>query len=717
MRIGVLVIQLPTFEVVTSYGRPFDDDATSITGDALATVIDVAPQLYDEAPLAVAIFDPEVHFRYLNAAMVQINGRSADDHLGRHPDELFGFRPEWVDRVQDVLATGHHAQATTLIGPAPWHQSYDVSYSPLVAAGRVIGAVAFVRDTTADRRREEQAVAVTRFVDEVSGATTTDEVVERAVAALVPTVTPWAAVVQERTGRWRTLAATTDAGPARSDPSPALGDLADEAVAKRQLVVAGGVAHPSIEIPVEHRIAAVPVIAGDGADGATVLCVAVATPGPEDRLQDVVPDALDAIVAMFGAALGAAATVETASAAQFRRALDAMLTDVAIGRAVRDHEGTIVDFEIVFANAASSDGIGRRADELVSRRLTELYPGMETSPLWLRLIEVTDRRVPFADPAFSYIDEVDGRTLDGWWQINAVPFEDGYLLSSRDVTAEVVAARAAEAERIATAAERTAVDILQEIGLPKRLPSGRDAVVAARYLAAESDLRIGGDWYDAFELSDGRIAITIGDVAGHGRAAAVAMVRLRLALRSLLGHLDLVDVGDAIRTRAVEIDGFATACVAVIDPAARTIAMLRAGHLPPMLVSNGRAEFVSGPSAPPLGVTTDARMQVHTIDYEPGCALVLCTDGLVERRDEPIDDSLEHFRRVVASAYEIGRAEELSRQDGGGDDTGSSSGRACAERVADLIIDECVTGPLQDDACLLVVTLSADDAMGPIATP
>jgi serine phosphatase RsbU (regulator of sigma subunit) len=280
---------------------------------------------------------------------------------------------------------------------------------------------------------------------------------------------------------------------------------------------------------------------------------------------------------------------------------------------------------------------------------------------------------------------IDGEPVSGWWQISAVPFEDGYLMSSRNVTAEVEAQRLAEATRVAQAAERTAIQLLQEIGLPKRLPSHAGVGVAVRYVGAESDLLVGGDWIDAVAMPDGRIAITIGDVAGHGRSAAVEMVRLRLAIRALLPHLPLSAVGEAVDRRAIEIGGFATCCCVIVDPSTQTIELLNVGHLPPVLVHDGGATWVDGPTSPPLGSHARSQFATASVRYLSGSVLALCTDGLIERRGVVLDDSLTQFARFVVDA---------ARAD------------ASPDAVADAVMARAVSGPLRDDACLVVMTLS-----------
>jgi PAS domain S-box-containing protein len=176
--------------------------------------------------------------------------------------------------------------------------------------------------------------------------------------------------------------------------------------------------------------------------------------------------------------------------------------------------------------------------------------------------------------------------------------------------------------------------------------------VATLYHPAVEHLEVGGDWYDAFRLAGGRVGIVVGDVVGRGLAAASAMGQLRSAVRALagadlspaavLGHLDtFVEQVDAAR--------YATLAYAEVDPDTGTVAFASAGHLPPVLLDPGAAPrlFMEGGS-PPLGVSAPGRVRSQAaFTLEPGAGFLLYTDGLVERRTEPIDAGLE---RLLAAA-------------------------------------------------------------------
>jgi integral membrane sensor domain MASE1/anti-sigma regulatory factor (Ser/Thr protein kinase) len=186
-------------------------------------------------------------------------------------------------------------------------------------------------------------------------------------------------------------------------------------------------------------------------------------------------------------------------------------------------------------------------------------------------------------------------------------------------------------------------------------PDDVDGVaVATAYRPADSDVEIGGDWYDAIRLSDMRTAFVVGDVVGHNLNAAKAMGRIRVAIRTLaplfpdpcelLARLDPVidDIGGATPTTLVYV---------IHDAGTNRVTFTCAGHPPPLVVHpNGGASFIDGARGIALGIVRGADRPVRETTLAEGDALVLYTDGLVERRGEPLDDGLARLQRVAATA-------------------------------------------------------------------
>jgi hypothetical protein len=197
--------------------------------------------------------------------------------------------------------------------------------------------------------------------------------------------------------------------------------------------------------------------------------------------------------------------------------------------------------------------------------------------------------------------------------------------------------------------ERNLAETLQRSLLPRVLPSAAGLLLSARYLPRGTDGPVGGDFYDAIELPGERVGLAIGDVAGKGLSAAAAMGQVRAAL-----HAHALEDPEPGRVLArldrfvAAMDVMATAMFVTID-AGGGMAIASAGHPPAVLVDAGGARLVTGALGPPLGVGVDDRgTERHRLPA--GARLLLYTDGLVERRDERLDHSLEALRQVAAGA-------------------------------------------------------------------
>jgi serine phosphatase RsbU (regulator of sigma subunit)/anti-sigma regulatory factor (Ser/Thr protein kinase) len=204
-------------------------------------------------------------------------------------------------------------------------------------------------------------------------------------------------------------------------------------------------------------------------------------------------------------------------------------------------------------------------------------------------------------------------------------------------------------------AERAAVVALQRSLMPARLPQVPGLSAAARYVPAEGRA-LGGDWYDLFTLPNGQVCVAIGDVVGHGLRAAVVMGRLRSALRAyafdgftpdeVLGRLHR-------KLQHFEPGEMATVLYATFDPSLERVGLSSAGHLPPLVVTadGGTSSYVDIPPDPPLGVSPDdlASRRTTTIEVPPGGVLCMYTDGLIERRNEPLDDGLARLRSTFVA--------------------------------------------------------------------
>ena len=238
------------------------------------------------------------------------------------------------------------------------------------------------------------------------------------------------------------------------------------------------------------------------------------------------------------------------------------------------------------------------------------------------------------------------------------------------------------------ARERTIAHELQRDLLASEPVADPRCHVATHYQPGVAGLQVGGDWHDAFEVAGGLVGVGVGDVVGRGLAAASAMGQLRSAVRALAGS------GMAPEAVLEQMDAFVmpmpgarvtTVVLATLDPADGRVRFSCAGHPPPLWIPSGRPpELLWEARARPLGVSAEhVARPAAEVRLAPGDALLLYTDGVVERRRSPID---EGFAQLVAAVAGRGRRSPID-----------------AVRAALL------TGEPDDDACLLCLTYSGGE--------
>ncbi|MET7391272.1 SpoIIE family protein phosphatase [Streptomyces sp. NPDC005529] len=226
----------------------------------------------------------------------------------------------------------------------------------------------------------------------------------------------------------------------------------------------------------------------------------------------------------------------------------------------------------------------------------------------------------------------------------------GVLIFATDVTDH---AEAAERLRASERDQRETAVTLQRSLLPQELEEPDDLRIAAIYLPGGTEAAVGGDWYDVITLGGGRTALVIGDVMGRGVRAAAVMGQLRTAVRAY-ARLDLPphEILQLLDGLATEIDAnqIATCVYAIHDPNEGRLVYASAGHLP-ILVRNedGTTHRADEPTGPPLG-TGGWLHASGSVPLAPGSTAVLYTDGLVERRDEDLDEGIASLERALAGA-------------------------------------------------------------------
>ncbi|MET9480385.1 SpoIIE family protein phosphatase [Streptomyces sp. NPDC006638] len=272
------------------------------------------------------------------------------------------------------------------------------------------------------------------------------------------------------------------------------------------------------------------------------------------------------------------------------------------------------------------------------------------------------------------------------------PFdEDDVLL------AEEIASRAAvcvDNARRYTRERETAL-ALQRSLLPQEMPRLMAVETHSRYLPADSAAGVGGDWFDVIPLSGARVALIVGDVAGHGIQASATMGRLRTAVRTLadieltpdelLTRLDgiVLHQTTGVRNQIPDTDLSATCLYAVYDPVTCECTVARAGHAPPVVrYPDGTVGLLDAPAGPPLGVG-GLPFESATARVPAGSLVVLYTDGLIESYDHDIDEGLDLLRAAL-------RGTNPSMSD-----------------AADHILRSLLPDPPRDDVALLIARTAA----------
>ena len=200
--------------------------------------------------------------------------------------------------------------------------------------------------------------------------------------------------------------------------------------------------------------------------------------------------------------------------------------------------------------------------------------------------------------------------------------------------------------------EHTIAETLQRSLLPERLPQIEGLGLVPRYLPAGHGAAIGGDWYDALERPDGRVALIVGDVVGHGLRAAATMGQLRNAFRAygLIESSPAEVMARVNRLVTSGEDAMATVLYLVLDRETGDVTFSAAGHPPPLLLAPDGPRFLEGGRSMPIGAADPAVFREANGVVPPGSTLLLYTDGLVERRGVPLEDSLDKLAEVAGEA-------------------------------------------------------------------
>ena len=295
-----------------------------------------------------------------------------------------------------------------------------------------------------------------------------------------------------------------------------------------------------------------------------------------------------------------------------------------------------------------------------SQTRSALLDASTGAPLPLRGTTYTTR-IPFGDTELTLTTSARG-SLTGSLGV-VLPWTIGIggvavtILGA--ILAERLVQRRATAERVSTeigrlyVEQRSVAETLQQAILPDEAPAIPGMQIAVRYLPGVSGTEVGGDWYDVVPLGDDRFVFVVGDVSGRGVRAAALMASLHYASRAyaLEGHPPAVILDQLTRTMDIAEDGhFATVLCGLVDVGSHEVTLANAGHLPPLVCGGDGAEAASLAEAKPgspIGVPGGAAFEPTLLTAAAHGTLIAYTDGLVERRGEPLDAGLE---RLVQTA-------------------------------------------------------------------
>ncbi len=623
--------------------------------------------LIREAPVGLALFGPDLRFRWVNAALARSFGTAEADHAGQLPADLW---PEDVAARADIALRKVLGDGTPIIEPgypaAEAGAGASASWFPLRdAAGAIAGVGLILLDSAAHAGEDEIRRSEERYRSLVQGG-----------AQVVWVAAPDGAMKEDSPEfRWITGQS--------AEEYIGHGWLASihpedrERVERdwRECVRTGKVFDDRYRIRTKggsyrhYDVRAVPI----ERDGKILEWVGASTDVTSQReaeeMRGRLTEQLSAAAlrtarlqqatSMLAEALTVEQVVEVITEVG-RTAIGALRSAVALLEADGARLRVVNDDGVQGAPDSAGGPLTLQSPSVMTKAIATRRPVLVEDPADLRRQFEGELDI---DPATVAADS-DERSwvglplLAAGAPLGALRFSFGRprrITEEERVFLEALAGQCSLAVERAGLYERehTTAETLQRSLLPDQLPVLPGLVLAASYRPVAKNMEIGGDWYDAFRLADQRLAVAVGDVMGKGLTAAAGMGRVRNALRALaltdsrpaavLGGLD------RLFSATEPEEQVTTVAYLVIDPETGEGMLGNAGHLPALVLEAGTApRFDHVEAGTPLGWASPRKQ--HTFSLRPGSTAVFYSDGLVENRNRGLDAGLEELAAVAARA-------------------------------------------------------------------
>src|SRR5215471_1582748 len=664
--------------------------------------------LLREAPIGFAFFGTDLRFRRINRSLARLHGRQGSDHLGLLPSQVWpdSLAARAETAIRHVLAddqplfepdqciNGPPAGGDRVGAARHWAFSWFPSHGP---EGEISGVALIAVDVTERRNAEE---AVRRSEERYRSLV-------QAGAQVVWVTTP-AGEIAEDSPEWRWITGQSLEEYLGSGWLDAVHPEDRERVERdwQECVQAGKVFDNRYRVRTKsgsyrhYDVRAVPI----ERDGKIIEWVGASTDVTAQREAEEMRGRLTE--QLSAAALRTARLQQATSMLAEALTVEQVVQVITeVGRSAIGAERSavaVLDEQQLRLRTINADGLpdslgAPGGDIPVSAPSVMTSAILTRRPLLLESPEALRRQFDGVANVGLFLSHSDERAWVGLPLIaagaplGALRFSftrPRQITEEERVFLEALAGQCALALERATLFERehTTAETLQRSLLPDTLPTVPGIILAARCLPVTRNMEIGGDWYDAFRLPDGRLAVATGDVMGKGLTAAAGMGRVRNALRALaltdprpaavLAGLDRLFT-------ATELDEqVTTVAYLVFDPVSGEGLAGNAGHPPPLLMSRDAAPRLDlGEAGTPLGWASPRQQYVFRLP--PGHTAVLYSDGLVENRRRGLDAGLDELVAVAAQA-----APEVAED---------------PARLLEYLVDRMLTGYEQDDDVTVLV--------------